>query len=150
MTAKTNVFQRRLNGNILKLVIVTAAILLVTMGWSMWSSDFSVVSVLIFLVCVVLSVWVLTMRVILTVGEKEVVVSVAGIFSERIPVADIDRVTPGPETGIKEGAGARFIGNDMGYLVGGSSVRISRSQQSFLVSVDSPEDVIQAIDAVTS
>lgn len=150
MAAGDKVFRRRLNGSILQLSVATSAVLLITMGWTMWASNFSWVSVAIFAVSLIFSVWVLTMRITLTVTSQEVSVSVAGIFNERTPLTSIVGVEPGPTTGIKEGAGARFIGDDMGYLVGGQTVRIIRSQQSFLVSVDSPEDVIAAIDRVTT
>lgn len=148
MAAEGKVFRRRLNGSILQLSVVTSAVLLLTMGWTMWTLDFSWVSVAIFVVCLIFSVWVLSMRVTLTVSSQAVMVSMAGIFSERIALSSIDGVEPGPNTGIKEGAGARFIGNDMGYLVGGQSVRILRSRQSVLVSVTSPADVMASIDRV--
>lgn len=150
MAAADKVFRRRLNGSILQLSVATSAVLLITMAWTMWALSFSWVSVAIFVVSLIFVVWMLTMRVTLTVTRQAVVVSVAGIFSERIPLTSIDGVEPGPTTGMKEGAGARFIGNDMGYLVGGQTVRIIRSQQSFLASVASPEAVIEAIDRVTT
>lgn len=148
MMAEGKVFRRRLNGSIQVLSVVTSAVLLLTMGWTIWTTDFSWVSIVIFAVCLVFSVWVLSMRVTLSVTEHAVSVTVAGIFNERIPLTAIDGVEPGPNTGIKEGAGARFIGNDMGYIVGGPTVRIQRSQQSVLVSVNSPADVIATIERV--
>lgn len=148
MAADDKVFRRRLNGSILQLSAATSAVLLITMGWTMWALDFSWVSVALFAASLIFSVWMLTMRATLTVTSQAVAVSVAGIFTERIPLTAIAGVEPGPKTGIREGAGARFIGNDMGYLVGGQTVRIMRSQQSFLISVASPEEVMAAIDRV--
>lgn len=148
MAATEMVFMRRLNGSIFYLTLAAAAVLLITTGWAMWSADFSPVGVVVFVVCVIFSWWLLMMRVTLTISDREVKVSVLGMFSERLPLATIDDVVPGPETAIREGVGVRFVGNDMGYLVGGDTVRIIRSRQSLLVSVNSPNEVIQAINQV--
>lgn len=146
MAPEGRTFRKRLNGSIFTLMLVTGVIFLVVMGVALLGDDPGRVGITVFVLCLILTLWLMTMRVTLTVSADGLKVSMLGIFSERIPIGAIKSVVPGPVTGIKHGAGARFVGNDLGYLVGGDSVRIDTSKQSLLVSVDSPEDVIRAID----
>lgn len=114
-------FTRRLNGPVLILMIV-AALGVLAVAWSViGSSSVTTIGVVVLVAAAALALGLLALRVKLTVRPDGVTVSMLG-NSETIPASSIIGVGRGPVTGIKEGAGVRFVGEtgrDTGYLVGG-------------------------------
>ncbi|WP_394284075.1 hypothetical protein [Corynebacterium sp.] len=145
-------FTRRLNGPVLILMIV-AALGVLAVAWSViGSSSVTTIGVVVLVAAAALALGLLALRVKLTVRPDGVTVSMLG-NSETIPASSIIGVGRGPVTGIKEGAGVRFVGEtgrDTGYLVGGETVRIDAAAHSCLVSSDAVEDVITAIEEITA
>ena len=145
-------FTRRLNGPVLILMIV-AALGALAVAWSViGSSSVTTIGVVVLVAAAALALGLLALRVKLTVRPDGVTVSMLG-NSETIPASSIIGVGRGPVTGIKEGAGVRFVGEtgrDTGYLVGGETVRIDAAAHSYLVSSDAVEDVITAIEEITA
>ena len=145
-------FTRRLNGPVLILMIV-AALGVLAVAWSViGSSSVTTIGVVVLVAAAALALGLLALRVKLTVRSDGVTVSMLG-NSETIPASSIIGVGRGPVTGIKEGAGVRFVGEtgrDTGYLVGGETVRIDAAAHSYLVSSDAVEDVITAIEEITA
>ncbi|AGS35508.1 hypothetical protein B841_10180 [Corynebacterium maris DSM 45190] len=145
-------FIRRLNGPVL-ILMVMAALGIMVVAWSViGSSPVTAIGVTVLVAAAALALGLLALRVKLTVRSDGVTVSMLG-NSETIPASSITGVSRGPVTGIKEGAGLRFVGQtgrDTGYLVGGETVRIDAAAHSYLVSSDAVEDVITAIEKITA
>ena len=145
-------FTRRLNGPILILMVVAVLGVLATTWPIIGSSSAPVIGVVVLVASTALALGLLSLRVKLTVRPDGVTMSMLG-NSETIPASSITGVSRGPVTGIKEGAGLRFVGKtgrDTGYLVGGETVRIDAAAHSYLVSSDAVEDVITAIEEITA
>lgn len=141
-------FTRRLNGPILILMVVAALGVLAATWPMIGSSSATAIGVVVLVASAALALGLLALRVKLTVRSDGVTVSMLG-NSETIPASSITGVGRGPVTGIKEGAGLRFVGKngrDTGYLVGGETVRIDAAAHSYLVSSAAVEDVIAAIE----
>ncbi len=145
-------FIRRLNGPVL-ILMVMAALGIMVVAWSViGSSPVTAIGVTVLVAAAALALGLLALRVKLTVRSDGVTVSMLG-NSETIPASSITGVSRGPVTGIKEGAGLRFVGQtgrDTGYLGGGETVRIDAAAHSYLVSSDAVEDVITAIEKITA
>lgn len=87
------------------------------------------------------------MQATVRLEANKVSIKVAVIFATTIPYDTIDNVTAGETTGIAAGMGLRILPNNTtGYLVGGPSVRITTGGTAVLVSSNTPEKLLEAIE----
>ncbi len=126
---RTVVFVRRVNGSLLYALLGLAAVVVL---WAPWLTVVLILSTLI------------TVRVQLNDTAMKIS-TLGGVFHQTIALSDISDIEPGPVTGFWHGAGLRFLGNHMGYLVGGPSVWVHCGAQRVLVSVKDPEEIIAAV-----
>lgn len=76
----------------------------------------------------------LRMNARIRLGETDLSVRVAGLFSTTIAYREITAVSAGPSTGIREGMGLRVLpGGGTGYLVGGPTIRIQGGAGTWLL-----------------
>lgn len=137
--------QARLHGRMLGILLV---ILIPSLGLSVWAIAGAVPAWATLAYAVVLTAflaWLLTMKVHLRVSDSAVEIRTLGFFHESLALDRITGVEPGPNTGLKEGAGLRLLGNATGYLVGGPTVAIHTGRSRYLVSVPDPHAATEAI-----
>lgn len=147
MKTRSLVFKRRVNGSIMYLIFGILALLLIFVAVFFLRSSKDVIGLAIFAGSAVFFGSCLAFQVTLKIDSKELVVSaLGGIFSERIPIRSIHSVSVGPTTGIGAGIGIRLFGNCQGYLSGGESIKIDTGNQSFIVSVKDPSQVVREVN----
>lgn len=139
-----SVYTRRLNGPILWLAVAVA--LAVAAALVPMLVDVNPAAIVVALAIIGLMVACLAMRAKINVSDEAVTLSVLG-FSHTINTDAITNVQVGPNTGFKEGAGPRFIGNATAYIVGGPTVQIDTRTTTYLASAEHPEEVVADIDA---
>ena len=144
-TMASRIYVRNLNGLLLWLglsvgLAVVAAVV-PTMIDSTWAAILFGVLIMIATVACIM------MRVKIVVSDDDVVVSILGIFTKRIPLSDITGASIGPETGLKEGAGPRVVDGAPAYIVSGPTVRIEQGRSSLIASAKNPEEVVADIKA---
>lgn len=139
-----SVYTRRLNGPILWLAVAVA--LAVAAALVPMLVDSNPVAIVVALAIAGLMVACLAMRTKIMVSDEAVTLSVFGV-SHSIDMNAITNAQIGPATGLKEGAGPRFIGNATAYIVGGPTVQIDTRTTTYLASAEHPEEVVADIDA---
>lgn len=141
----SRIYVRYLNGPLLWSGIVVGlavvAAVVPTMIDSTWAAFLFGALVIVATVACIL------MRVKIVVSDDDVVVSILGILTKRIPLSDITGARVGPVTGLKEGAGPRVVDGAPVYIVSGPTVRIEQGRNSLIASAKNPEEVVADINA---
>ncbi|WIM68147.1 hypothetical protein QP027_01745 [Corynebacterium breve] len=140
------VFQQRLNGSIRTFILVLGALSLLGAAVS-WMFQRNLLELVIYLAAAAFFFLCLLIKVTMTVHEAGIdLTMLGGIADVHLPASSIKGVTLGPTTGLKEGAGIRFIGNAEGLIVGGPTIKIERTTAPYLVSMANPDEAIAAIN----
>lgn len=137
-----NVYARRLHGAALGLTVAAA---LAVASVRLLIDAHPVPRILTLIIAAVIIACVF-MKVIIRVEDEHVELTV--LFSSvTIPVKDITGVSVGPETGLMQGMGPRFVGDSLAYIVTGPTVKIETRATSYLASAERPDEVVADIES---
>ena len=141
----SHIYVRNLNGPLLWLGIIVGLAVVAAVVPTMIDSTWA--AILFGVLVIIATVACIMMRVKIVVSDDDVVVSILGIFTKRIPLSDITGASIGPVTGLKEGAGPRVVDGAPAYIVSGPTVRIEQGRSSLIASAKNPEEVVADIKA---
>ncbi|PMC69260.1 hypothetical protein [Corynebacterium aurimucosum] len=141
----SRIYVRYLNGPLLWLGIIVGLAVVAAVVPTMIDSTWA--AILFGTLVIAATAACIMMRVKIVVSDDDVMVSILGIFTKRIPFSDITGASVGPETGIKEGAGPRVVDGAPAYIVSGPTVRIEQGRSSLIASAKNPEEVVADIKA---
>jgi hypothetical protein len=114
-------------------------------------SNFLFVGVAIATVVLLLTWFVLNMRVTVETANSALLVRCRPFYSKAIPLEDIVDVSPAPSSSVTEGFGIRYLGRrTWGLLVGGPAITIETPTRTWVLSTPEPEATTAAIRALTA
>lgn len=137
-------FEARLNGSVFWAVFIVTGVFGIAVLPSV--ADSNLASKVCVIIAMLLLVLTLFMKVTLEVKRDHLRIRMfAGLYQQRIPLANIQAVAVGPNTGILNGAGLRVRPGALMCIVGGPSVELTLKEHNIVVSVQDPQAAIRAI-----